>query len=59
MEPISKELIINSFEKNNLQVFTDPVILENYLKEIDKNNSIFLMMSSGNYGGINLDSIFK
>lgn len=59
MEPISKELIINSFEKNNLQVFTDPVILENYLKEIDKNNSIFLMMSSGNYGGINLDLIFK
>lgn len=59
MEPISKELIINSFEKNNLQVFTDPVILENYLEEIDKNNSIFLMMSSGNYGGINLDSIFK
>lgn len=59
MEPISKELIINSFEKNNLQVFTDPVILENYLKKIDKNNSIFLMMSSGNYGGINLDSIFK
>lgn len=59
MEPISKELIINSFEKNNLQVFTDPVLLENYLKEIDKNNSIFLMMSSGNYGGINLDSIFK
>lgn len=59
MEPISRELIINSFEKNNLQVFTDPVILENYLKEIDKNNSIFLMMSSGNYGGINLDSIFK
>ncbi|WP_303848868.1 UDP-N-acetylmuramate--L-alanine ligase [Apibacter mensalis] len=59
MEPISKELIINSFEKNNLQVFTDPIILENYLKEIDKNNSIFLMMSSGNYGGINLDSIFK
>lgn len=59
IEPISKELIINSFEKNNLQVFTDPVILENYLKEIDKNNSILLMMSSGNYGGINLDSIFK
>lgn len=59
MEPISRELIINSFEKNNLQVFTNPVILENYLKEIDKNNSIFLMMSSGNYGGINLDSIFK
>lgn len=59
MEPISKELIINSFERNNLQVFTDPIILENYLKEIDKNNSIFLMMSSGNYGGINLDSIFK
>lgn len=59
IEPISKELIINSFEKNNLQVFTDPIILENYLKEIDKNNSIFLMMSSGNYGAINLDSIFK
>lgn len=59
MKPISKELIINSFEKNNLQVFTNPVILENYLKEIDKNKSIFLMMSSGNYGGINLDSIFK
>jgi UDP-N-acetylmuramate: L-alanyl-gamma-D-glutamyl-meso-diaminopimelate ligase len=59
MEPISDEFIKNSFGKIGLKVFNNSISLEKYLKEIDKNNSVFLMMSSGNYGGINLNSIFK
>lgn len=58
MEPISEELIKNSFKKSGLKVFSDSISLEKYLKEIDKTNSVFLMMSSGNYGGLNLDNVF-
>lgn len=58
MQPLSKDLIIESFGDNDLKVFTDAKSLEKYLKEINKENTVFLMMSSGNYGGINLDNVF-
>lgn len=58
MQPLSKDLIIESFGDNDLKVFTDAKSLEKYLKELNKENTVFLMMSSGNYGGINLDNVF-
>jgi len=58
MEPISEELIRNSFNRQDLKVFTNKESLEKYLIETDKTNSVFLMMSSGNYGGIDLNQIF-
>lgn len=58
MLPISKELIKESFANQELIVFTNKKDLTCYLEKIDKNNSVFLMMSSGNYGGMNLDEVF-
>ncbi|MCB9203186.1 MAG: peptidoglycan synthetase [Flavobacteriales bacterium] len=58
MNPISEQQIKDSFNNQNIRVFTNKEDLENYLKNKNKNNSVFLMMSSGNYGGIILEDIF-
>ena len=59
MQPISEEFIRQSFGREDLKVFTDSDALEKYLSSLNKTNSIFLMMSSGNYGGMKLDKIFS
>ncbi len=58
MQPISEDFIIQSFGRKDLKVFTRPELLEEYLKTLDKTHSVFLMMSSGNYGGMSLDKVF-
>ena len=57
LNPISKEQIVESFNREGLTVFTEPSELETYLKEKDLNNSVLLLMSSGNYGGLPMDDI--
>ncbi len=59
MLPISIELIKKSFDNQNLIVFTNKEDLTDYFQNMDKTNSVFLMMSSGNYGGMNLEEVFK
>ena len=59
MQPISEEVIANAFQKKDIKVFNDPKLLESYLRKIEKNNSVFLLMSSGNYGGISINTIFE
>ena len=54
MTPISPELIKESFGKENLQVFTNADDLKNFWQNLEKSNTAFLMMSSGNLGGISL-----
>jgi twitching motility protein PilT len=48
------ELIKDSFGKENLQVFTNADDLKNFWQNLEKSNAAFLMMSSGNLGGIAL-----
>ena len=55
MTPISPELIKDSFGKENLQVFTNADDLKNFWQNLEKSNAAFLMMSSGNLGGISFD----
>ena len=49
---ISAEFIKDSFG-NNVKVFSDTIELQNYLKNIDIKDTNILMMSSGNFNGIN------
>ena len=56
-EPIDPELIKKSFGDDSITVFTEPEKLHEHLKNLDKSNRVFLMMSSGNYGGLNLNEI--
>lgn len=57
LNPISKEQIVESFNREALKVFTEPSELEIYLKEKDLSDSVLLLMSSGNYGGLPIDTI--
>lgn len=56
LAPLSAEQIRTAFKNDKLEVFTDPGEFEQFLyhQEIDK--TVFLLMSSGNYGGINLQA---
>lgn len=57
LEPIREEQIVASFNRESLSVFTEPASLESYLKEKDLNNTVLLLMSSGNYGGLPLENL--
>lgn len=54
MDPISPELIKEKFKNENLKVFTNAEDLHKYWETLDKSKGAFLMMSSGNFGGLDL-----
>jgi UDP-N-acetylmuramate: L-alanyl-gamma-D-glutamyl-meso-diaminopimelate ligase len=57
MEPYPAEIVREAFAKNDLLFFNDPHQLLTYIRGLDIANSNLLMMSSGNFGGINLADI--
>ncbi|MCP9201562.1 Mur ligase family protein [Gramella sp. GC03-9] len=57
LEPVSPEQIREAFQKQNLKVFTNSEDLEDELTHLDLNNSVLLLMSSGNYGGLDLEKL--
>lgn len=57
LEPITKEDVKKAFDQPNLQVFTDPQELEQFLKSQSMQNSNLLLMSSAQFGGINLQEL--
>ena len=54
MDPISPDLIKEKFKNQNLKVFTNAEDLHKYWETLDKTKGAFLMMSSGNFGGLDL-----
>lgn len=54
MPPLDKEEIKNYFGKQDLKVFDNPSKLKKYIDGLDTENAVFLFMSSGNFGGIDL-----
>ncbi|NML71060.1 peptidoglycan synthetase [Chryseobacterium sp. RP-3-3] len=54
MDPISPELIKEKFKNEGLRVFTNAEELHAYWETLDKAHGVFLMMSSGNFGGLDL-----
>jgi len=59
LKPISVEQVKQAFNRNDLKVFTSSSELKNYLQERRYDHSVLLMMSSGNYDGINLEEFSK
>ncbi len=57
LEPIPPELIVKEFNRPDLKVFTEPKKLHQYLYKKDLKNTVLLLMSSGNYGGLNIDQL--
>ncbi|QAR31836.1 peptidoglycan synthetase [Ornithobacterium rhinotracheale] len=56
-EPIEPAFIKEAFNDESIEVFTEPEGLKNYIENLPKAEKVFLMMSSGNYGGLDLKEI--
>ncbi|MEO6851043.1 MAG: Mur ligase family protein [Mucilaginibacter sp.] len=59
MPPYDAEMVKNAFDRDDLVFYNDPEALLKYLENIDMRNRNLLMMSSGNFGGINLIDLSK
>ena len=57
LKPITKTQVFTAFGREDLLVFTDIKKLQNYLKTVTWKNKNLLMMSSGNFNGINLEKL--
>ena len=55
LPPITAEMIRDAFQKEGLLIFHDSASLQEELSSINPHNSVFLLMSSGNFGGIQVD----
>ena len=59
LKPISKEQISASFSRKDLKIYTNPEGFKDFLKHQHYNNTVLLLMSSGNYGGLDFGEIKK
>ena len=57
LESISKYDIKKAFRKEGLQVFTDSLEMIAWLRSFSSNKKVLLMMSSGNFNGIDLKQV--
>lgn len=57
LEEVSVDQIREAFNKEGLKVFVNPEEFKNELHQTDFNNSALLMMSSGNYGSLDLEEL--
>ncbi len=59
LKEITKEEVANAFAGENLTVLTDSKELQKELSNINYKNSVLLIMSSGNFSGIDIDNFAK
>lgn len=59
LDDISYEQIAEAFKRNDLIIYTNPEDFKQFLFNADLDNSALLLMSSGNYGGLNFDDVKK
>jgi UDP-N-acetylmuramate: L-alanyl-gamma-D-glutamyl-meso-diaminopimelate ligase len=57
LEELNVDEVKEAFNNPDIKVFTDAKELENYLRSISWNKTNLLLMSSGNYGGMDLKSL--
>jgi UDP-N-acetylmuramate: L-alanyl-gamma-D-glutamyl-meso-diaminopimelate ligase len=56
--PIDTEVICESFDREDLNVITDTDILHKFIHSLHERPLVVLLMSSGNYGGLDLTKLF-
>jgi UDP-N-acetylmuramate: L-alanyl-gamma-D-glutamyl-meso-diaminopimelate ligase len=57
LEEVTYEQIAQSFKRDDLIIYTSPQDFKAYLFGLNLDNSALLLMSSGNYGGLNFDEV--
>lgn len=57
LDEVSYDQIAKAFNREDLIIYTNPKDFKDYLFNINFENSALLLMSSGNYGGLNFDEV--
>jgi len=57
LAPVSKAQIAEAFEREDLKIITNSDDLKTYINAQNLDNSVLLLMSSGNYGGLDLKAL--
>ena len=57
LQAISQQQIMDAFQSDDLLVYTNPEEFKDFLFSQKFNNTSLLLMSSGNYGGLNFDEL--
>jgi UDP-N-acetylmuramate: L-alanyl-gamma-D-glutamyl-meso-diaminopimelate ligase len=57
LPPIPPERIRAAFGREDLQVITDPIAVMGAVREGLTDKAVLLMMSSGNFGGLDLQAL--
>ena len=57
LDAITYDQIADSFKRSDLVIYTDPADFQKFIFEADLDNSALLLMSSGNYGGLDFDKV--
>ena len=57
LEEVTYDQIAQSFKRDDLVIYTNPSDFKNYLFSQSLDNSALLLMSSGNYGGLDFDEV--
>jgi UDP-N-acetylmuramate: L-alanyl-gamma-D-glutamyl-meso-diaminopimelate ligase len=59
LEEVTEIQIANAFERDDLIIYTNPEDFKNFLFSQSFDNKSLLLMSSGNYGGLDFDEVKK
>lgn len=57
LKPITEEQVLKYFNRKDLKIFTESSVLMSYLKQKSLKNHVLLMMSSGNFDGIDFKQL--
>lgn len=57
LDAVSHEQIADAFQREDLIIYTNPDDFKNYLFSQKFDNKALLLMSSGNYGGLDFDAV--
>lgn len=57
LKEIGKEEIERAFERKDLLIYTEPASFKSFLFSQDLKDKVVLLMSSGNYGGLDFDEV--
>jgi UDP-N-acetylmuramate: L-alanyl-gamma-D-glutamyl-meso-diaminopimelate ligase len=59
LEEVTHEQIAEAFQRDDLIIYTNPDDFKNYLFSQNFSNKALLLMSSGNYGGLDFEEVTK
>ena len=57
LKEVSEEQIAEAFQRDDLLIYTDPESFRDFLFSQDLSGKVLLLMSSGNYGGLDFDEV--